>query len=107
MKGEIKMGIAALVLGIVSIILSFIPFCGIIAVVPAIIGLILGIVEVVKKSKAGENKGMGIAGIILTALAIVITIVYNVFVVALIGAAATDYDSYDYNSIYDSYYDYN
>lgn len=78
------MGIAALVLGIVSIIIGFIPFCGAIALVPAIVGLILGIVEIVKKKKTGEPKGMGIAGTILSGLAILIICAY----VFVIGAAA-------------------
>ena len=45
------MGIAALVLGIVSIIIAFVPFCGIIAFLPALVGLILGIIDLVIKNK--------------------------------------------------------
>ena len=51
------MGIAALVLGIISIISSLIPGCGfIIALLPALIGLILGIVDVVKNQKVENQK---------------------------------------------------
>ena len=75
------MGVASLVLGILSLIIGFVPFCGAIALLPAIIGLILGIVDVVLKSKKSEPKGMGIAGIVLSAISIVI-IVFWVFVVA-------------------------
>ncbi len=75
------MGVASLVLGILSLIIGFVPFCGAIALLPAIIGLILGIVDVVLKSKKGEPKGMGIAGIVLSAISIVV-IVFWVFVVA-------------------------
>ena len=94
------MGIAALILGIISFILSFIPICGLVGLLPAIIGLILGIVEVVKKSKAGEPKGLGIAGIILTSIALIVSIVWNLVVVAAIGVAASEYE--DYNSLYNS-----
>lgn len=73
------MGIAALILGIISIIVGFVPFCGAIALLPAIIGLILGIVEIVLKSKAQKPKGLGIAGTILSGLAIVV-IIFWVFV---------------------------
>ena len=66
------MGIAALILGILSIIVGFIPLCGAIAFVPALIGLILGIVDTVQKNKKGEKKGISIAGIVLSAIAIVI-----------------------------------
>ena len=96
------MGIAALILGIISFILSFIPICGLVGLLPAIIGLILGIVEVVKKSKAGEPKGLGIAGIILTSIALIVSIVWNLVVVAAIGVAASEYE--DYNSFYNSSY---
>ena len=75
------MGVASLVLGILSLIVGFVPFCGAIALLPTIIGLILGIVDVALKSKKGEPKGMGIAGIVLSAISIVI-IVFWVFVVA-------------------------
>ena len=75
------MGVASLVLGILSLIIGFVPFCGAIALLPAIIGLILGIVDVVLKSKKGEPKGMGVAGIVLSAISIVV-IVFWVFVVA-------------------------
>lgn len=81
------MGVAALVLGIVSIIISFIPFCNLIALVPAIVGLILGIVEVVKKGKANEPKGMGIAGTILSAISVVIIVA--MYVIPAIGVAAS------------------
>lgn len=82
------MGIAALILGIISIIIGFIPLCGTIALLPAIIGLILGIVDTVLKSKKGEKKGISIAGIVLSAIAIVI-IVFWVFV---FGAALSTVD---------------
>lgn len=81
------MGVASLVLGIVSIIIGFIPFCGAIAFIPAVIGLILGIVDAVKKSKSQESKGMAIAGIILSAIAIVV-IAWWVFVVAAASVAS-------------------
>ena len=79
------MGIAALVLGILSIIIGFIPLCGTIAFFPAIVGIILGIIEIVTKSKKNEKKGMGIAGVILSALAIV----FIVFWVLIIGTSDT------------------
>ena len=66
------MGVAALVLGIISIVLGFIPFCGIIALLPAIIGLILGIIDLAKRKKAAEKFGKSLAGIICSGLAIVV-----------------------------------
>lgn len=81
------MGIAALIIGIVSAILAFIPLCGYIAFVPALVGLALGIVDIIQKSKKNESKVMGIVGVITNAVAIVIIIVWTL-VFAVAGAAA-------------------
>lgn len=82
------MGIAALVLGIISIIIGFIPLCGSIALLPAIIGLILGIVDTVQKSKKGEKKGVSIAGLVLSAIAVAVII----FWVFIFSAALSNVD---------------
>ncbi len=68
------MGIAALILGIVSITISLVPFCGTIAFLPALVGLILGIVDLVVKNRQNQNKGTSIAGVVLSSLAIVIMV---------------------------------
>lgn len=91
------MGIAALVLGIISIIVALIPFCGAIAFVPAIIGLILGIVDIVNKKKADQPKGMAIAGTVLCGLAILFIILW-LFVISA-GAAVVSEDPNFVNSI--------
>ena len=71
------MGIAALVIGILSAIMGFVPLCGVIALVPALVGLALGIVDVMKKSKQQQPKGVGLAGIILNAAAIAIIVIWS------------------------------
>ncbi|HOZ54542.1 MAG TPA: hypothetical protein PK993_00630 [Clostridia bacterium] len=70
------MGIASFVIGIIALIIGFVPYCGIIALAPAIIGLILGIVDLVGNNKSGKNNGMSIAGLVLCALSITIIISY-------------------------------
>lgn len=82
------MAVASLVLGIISILIAWIPLCGSIAGLPAFIGLILGIVALVQSKKNnGENKGMGIAGTVLNALALIIITVYTlVFTAAAISS---------------------
>ena len=80
------MGIASLVIGVVSAILGFIPLCNYFAIIPAVVGLVLGIVYVVKQSKVeGGKKGMGIAGIVLNAAAIVLILIWTI---AIAGAVA-------------------
>lgn len=99
------MAVASLVLGIISILIAFIPFCGTFAFLPAIVGLILGIVACVKAVKAAKeepavaegeaavepkksHKGLSIAGIILNGLSLVIIVVWTVISsMLLVGAA--------------------
>lgn len=89
------MGIAALILGIISLIIGFIPLCGSIALFPAIIGLILGIVDTVLKKKKGEKIAVSVAGLVLSAISIVVII----FWVFIFGVAASNVDT---NSINES-----
>ena len=65
------MGLASLILGIISFILGFIPFFWLIAIIPALVGLILGIVSLAKK----KEKGKSIAGIVLCAITILLTMI--------------------------------
>lgn len=96
------MGVASLVLGIISAIIGFVPFCGTFALIPAIIGLILGIVDWVKQSKAGNPKGKSIAGTILSAIAIAVIMFYWIAVGAAVRNAVknTDWNSVISNSEY-------
>ena len=71
------MGVAALVLGILSVVVCWIPCVNYFAFLPAVIGLIIGIVDAVQKGKKGEKKGIAIAGIILTAVAIIVISIWN------------------------------
>ncbi len=79
------MGLAAMVIGIVAVVLGIIPGCGLVfGLPPAIVGLILGIVDVKNKSKAKQPKGMGMAGVVLNAVAIVFILLWTL----VIGAGA-------------------
>ena len=71
------MGIASLILGIISIILAFVPFIWMLTVVTSIVGLVLGILSLVKKI----NKGQSIAGIVLCAITLILAIIsfQNIF----------------------------
>ena len=71
------MGIAALVIGIVAVVVGFIPGCGLIALLPAIVGLILAIIDMKKKGKAGQPKGLAVAGLILNIVAIAIILIWT------------------------------
>ncbi len=91
------MGLAAMIIGIIAVVLGFIPVCGMIALVPAIIGLILGIVDVKKKSKAQQPKGQGMAGIVLNAVAIIVILLWTLIFAA--GAVVTGGVIEDFNNV--------
>ena len=69
------MGIASLILGIISVLFALVPGCGLfLAPLPALIGMVLGIAAWVGKNKRGEaeGKGIAIAGTIISVLAFVV-----------------------------------
>ncbi|MDO4282747.1 MAG: DUF4190 domain-containing protein [Clostridia bacterium] len=101
------MEIASLILGIVSIILSFIPFVGILCYLPAIVGIILGIVALATMKSRGKNKkGMPITGIILSGVSMILAIVMLiVWTVVGIGSYEKNMTNNSiYNSIYNNIY---
>ena len=76
-KRKTKMGVASLVLGIVGLVLSFIPCVGWIALALTIPGTILGACGILSaKKKEGKGKGQAIAGFILGRLATIIAIAW-------------------------------
>lgn len=77
-------GIAAMVLGIIAIVLSFIPVVGIVSFFLGGAAVILGIVALVKKN----GKGQGIAGLITGGLSLLIAGI----VTAMTGAFVTAVD---------------
>lgn len=75
------MGIAALIIGIVSLLIGLIPSYGILGLFPAIAGLILGIIDIVKKYLHQKPIGNGVAGVVLCALAITIMLLWRLFII--------------------------
>jgi len=66
-NGGHYLGIAAMILGGLSLIISFIPCIGLIALIPSIIALVLGIVGLVQANEAQAPKGL-IAGSIIVSI---------------------------------------
>lgn len=76
--------IGSLVVGILAIVTSIIPFVGIIAWVLAPIGLVLGFMA---RGKPG-GQGLAIAGIATSAIALVICILWVVGLGAMVAGGA-------------------
>lgn len=87
------MGIASLVIGIVSVILGFIPCVGQIAFVPSIVGIVLGAIGISKAKKAQppQPTGSAIAGLVLNIVAIVVILLWNLVFAAASAAAESGY----------------
>lgn len=97
------MGVASLVLGIISILFAWIPFCGAIFVLPALIGLLLGIAFIAESKKHNIPHGMGIAGVILNGVALFL-IISQLLMFYIGGKRGTGFISNSSNS-YNAYQD--
>lgn len=75
-------GVAALVVGIIAVLLAWLPIINIGAIVLGVIAVILGILGVRKK---WAGKGMSIAGIVLGAVAILLSVIILVATAAFVG----------------------
>ena len=96
------MGIASLILGIISLTTGWIPFICFIMFAIAIIGLILGAIDVSKKSKIeGSKRGVGIAGVVISALAIPVIIITSIVSIAAFAAVLNEDTIYEENNIYE------
>lgn len=84
-----NLGVAALVIGIVSALFSFIPCLGMWAFIPAVVGIILAVISMKQAGPTGE-KGMAIGGLITSIIALLISAYWlyaAMFITAGIGEA--------------------
>ena len=87
------MAVASMVLGIVAVVIAWIPCFSMVALIPAVVGLVLGILALVNAKKNETGKGMAIAGIACSAVALFIIVFYFFIIGAAIRAgvnATTD-----------------
>jgi hypothetical protein len=81
------MGTTSLVLGILAILLAFIPFIGFASYPLAILGIVFGLVGLRRVGKGlASNKGVAIAGLITSLLGFVLVIISTVAYVGAINA---------------------
>jgi hypothetical protein len=81
------LGVAALVLGIIAIIGSPVPFLNVFSFILAIIALCLGIAGLVVGTTKNRPKGTAIVGLVLAIISIGIFTISNVTTLAAIGSA--------------------
>ncbi|WP_437583440.1 DUF4190 domain-containing protein [Paramicrobacterium sp. CJ85] len=73
--GSRTMAVWALLLGIITVILAFVPIVGMVSWIAAIVGLVLGIIALARRL---AGRGMAITGIVLSSVAVILSIVMTV-----------------------------
>ena len=73
------MDVASLVIGIISAIVGLIPCVNFFVILPAILGLILGIISFRQKKEGNLPSGTALAGIILNSLPLLIAVSMVIF----------------------------
>ncbi len=75
------MALASLIIGIIAVLLGILPLCSYLSVIPAIVGLILGIVALKNCSKLQLPTGQAKAGIILNSISLFLLTIWAIIVV--------------------------
>lgn len=88
-KRQSALGITSMILGIIAIIISFVPFLNIISLPTAIIAIVFGIITVIRLS---VRKTFAITGIILSILAIVIAFSITIFAINMLDKSGKELD---------------
>jgi hypothetical protein len=74
------MGIGAVVLGIIALVLVFVPGVGMFAIIPGAVGLALGIAGLVQAGKRQAPKGPPAIGLVLNLVAIVVALAWALMI---------------------------
>ena len=77
------MAVASLVLGIISVVCSFIGGLNFVGLVLGIVGIVLGVLG---KKKTPEKSGMATAGIVLSIIGVVLTAIILIACAACFGS---------------------
>ncbi len=97
------MDIASLVLGIISIVFGIFPYCGSFFFLPALVGLILGIVFIATAKRHKKHRGMAIAGTTTSAIALIVMIGWWLY--AILTANFTSSNNSNFYSSFNSFTD--
>ncbi len=74
-EGQVA-GIIGVVLGVISLIVAFIPCVGVVAFIPGGLALIFSIISIVQANRGDGSKALGIASFIVSCIAIIIAVVW-------------------------------
>jgi hypothetical protein len=80
------LAVASMVLGIVGVLLVWIPFIGYLGMICGFVALGLGIPSVVTSRKTGVGMGMAVTGIVLGGLTVILSLLFLVALGAALSA---------------------
>ncbi|MGW0894552.1 DUF4190 domain-containing protein [Saccharopolyspora sp. NPDC002578] len=81
------LGTAGFVLGLLALLFSFIPFIGVIAWPLGILGLVFGVIGIIRaRNGEANNQGMAITGTVLAGIGLLICVAW----VGIVGTAANE-----------------
>jgi membrane-bound ClpP family serine protease len=67
-----NLGIAALIIGIITFVLAVIPCVGIIAIIPGVVAVVLATVGLSQASRNNSPRGVIVAGLVISSVAVII-----------------------------------
>jgi hypothetical protein len=76
------LGIAGLVLGILALIIAFIPCVGALALIPGIIAIILSAVGLSQANKVNASRGLIVAGLVISIIAVAVALIWTLLLSA-------------------------
>lgn len=82
-------GIVGIVMGIIALIVAFIPCIGVVAFVPGGIAIIFSIISIVQASRGNGAKALGIVSFVISTLAVIIAAAWLLFFGGLAVANTT------------------
>ncbi|MFK0020790.1 DUF4190 domain-containing protein [Streptomyces sp. NPDC090798] len=100
--GSNGLATTALVLGIIAVVVSFIPVLNVVVWPLAILGIIFGAIGLSKAGKVRKGKGAGITGLVTSAVAIIMFFAMNALFFSAVDKASKELDkSYDSTTVGD------
>ena len=78
--------VASMVLGIVALVIAWIPFIGVVGLVAAVVGLALSVPAMRRSRPSGPRRGIAIAGLVTSAIGVALGVIGIVLSVQLVRA---------------------
>lgn len=74
-EGQV-MGIIGIVLGILSLVVAFIPCIGIVAIFPGMLAIVFSVISISQATRGNGKKGLGIVSLIISVASVVIALLW-------------------------------